>query len=75
MGSVIKNLLASTEVGRSPGWGRSPGEGSGNSVQYSCPGNPIQRDGISQARSLVGYSTEEDWWTTVHEVAKEWDTT
>ena len=58
MGSVIKNLLANTEDGGSvPGWGRS-GEGSGNSFQYSCLGNPIQRDGISQARSLVDYSTE-----------------
>ena len=57
MGSVIKNLLANTEDGGSvPGWGRSPGEGSGNSFQYSCLGNAIQRDGISQAIS---------WWTIV----------
>ena len=23
-----------------PGWGRSPGEGNGNPLQYSCPENP-----------------------------------
>jgi len=26
-----------------PGWGRSPGEGNGNQLQYSCLGNPIDR--------------------------------
>ena len=24
-----------------PGWGRYPGEGNGNPLQYSCPGNPM----------------------------------
>ena len=32
-----------------PGWGRSPGEGNGNPLQYSCLGNPMER-------GLVGYS-------------------
>ena len=26
-----------------PGWGRSPGEGKDNSLQYSCPGNPMDK--------------------------------
>ena len=26
-----------------PGWGRSPGEGHGNSLQYSCLENPSDR--------------------------------
>ena len=26
-----------------PGWGRSPGEGNGNPLQYSCLGNPMDR--------------------------------
>ena len=43
-----------------PGWGRSPGEGNGNSLQYSCLGNPMD------IRA---------WWAAVHEVAKELDTT
>ena len=35
--------------------GRSPGEGNGNSLQYSCTENPIDRGA---------------WWAIVHEVAK-----
>ena len=38
-----------------PGSGRSPGEGNGNSLQYSCLENPM--DGGA-------------WWATVHRVAK-----
>ena len=34
-----------------PGLGRSPGEGNGNTLQYSCLGNPMDR---------------EAWWSTVH---------
>ena len=26
-----------------PGWGRSPGKGNGNPLQYSCLGNPMDR--------------------------------
>ena len=37
------------------GSGRSPGEGHGNPLQYSCLENPMDRGG---------------WWATVHEVAK-----
>ena len=29
------------DPGSVPGWGRSPGEGNGNPLQYSCLGNPI----------------------------------
>ena len=39
------------------GLGRSPGEGNGNPVQYSCLENPIDR---------------EDRQATVPEVAKNW---
>jgi len=31
------------DVGLIPGSGRSPGEGSGNTLQYSCLGNPMDR--------------------------------
>ena len=31
------------DMGSIPGWGRSPGEGNGNPLQYSCLGNPINR--------------------------------
>ena len=42
--SVVKNLPASAGGVRSiPGSGRSPGEGSGNPLQYSCLENPTDR--------------------------------
>jgi len=43
------------ELGLIPGLGRSPGEGSGNPLQYSCLENPMYRGA---------------WWTTVHGVAE-----
>ena len=30
-------------VGSTPGLGKSPGEGHGNSLQYSCLENPMER--------------------------------
>ena len=57
--TVVKNLPAHAGDGRDsgliPGEGRSPGKGNGNSLQYSCLGNPMDR---------------EAWWATVHGVAK-----
>ena len=51
--SVVKNLLANAgatkDAGSISGWGRTPGEGNGNPLQYSCLGNPMER-------SLAGYS-------------------
>ena len=38
-----------------PGSGRSPGEGNGNPLQYSCLENPMDRGA---------------WWATVHSVAE-----
>ena len=43
------------DLGSIPGSGRSPGEGNGNPLQYSCLENPI--DGRA-------------WWATVHGVSK-----
>ena len=41
---MVKNLPANAQdVGSIPGWGRSPGGGNGNSLWYSCLGNPIDR--------------------------------
>ena len=43
-GSVVKNLPAKArDMGSIPGSGRSPGEGNGNPLQYSCLGNPMDR--------------------------------
>ena len=47
------------DPGSIPASGRYPGEGSGNSVQYSCLGNPMD---------------SEAWWAVVHGVAKASDT-
>ena len=56
--SVAKNPPANTGIVDSiPGLGRSPGEGNGNSLQYSCLGNPMDRGA---------------WWATVHGVMKTW---
>ena len=38
------------DAGSVPGWGRSPGEGNGNPLQYSCLETPHGQ------KSLVGYS-------------------
>ena len=43
--------------GSIPGLGRSPGEGNGNPLQYSCLENPMDRGA---------------WWATVHGVTKSW---
>ena len=40
-----------------PGSGRSPGEGNGNPLQYSCLENPVDRGA---------------WWAVVHGVAESW---
>ena len=48
---MVKNPPANTgDMGSIPGLGRSPGEGDGNPLQYSCLENPCGQ------RSLVGYS-------------------
>ena len=50
-GSVVKNPpVYAGDEGSTPGSGRSPGEGNGNPLQYSCPGNPKKQ------RSLEGYT-------------------
>ena len=43
------------DPGSIPGSGRSPGEGNGNPLQYSCLENPMDRGA---------------WWATIHGVAK-----
>ena len=48
------------DLGSIPGSGRSPREGNGNPLQYSCLENPMDRG------SLVGYSPQG---------RKEWDMT
>ena len=55
-GSEVKTSACNAgDLGSIPGLGRSPGEGNGSSLQYSCLENPM--DGGA-------------WWATVHGVAK-----
>ena len=51
----LKGKASACNVGWIPESGRSPGEGNGNLLQYSCLENPMDGEG---------------WWATVHEVAK-----
>ena len=44
-GSVVKNPPANAgDAGLVPEAGISPGEGNGNPLQYSCLGNPMDRE-------------------------------
>ena len=61
---MVKNPSANAGVvrdaGSIPGLGRSPGDGHGNPLQYSCLRNPMDRGA---------------WRAMVHRVARSWDTT
>ena len=60
-GSVVKNPPANAgDMGSIPACRRSPGEGNGNLLQYSCLGNPTDRGAE---------------WATVHGIAEESDVT
>ena len=50
-----ESACSAGDVGSIPGSGRSPGEGTGNPLWYSCLGNPMDRGA---------------WWAIVHAVAR-----
>ena len=58
---MVKNPPADTGdvrgMGLIPGLGRSSGEGNGNTLQYSCLENPMDRRDYT-------------WWAIIHRVAK-----
>ena len=57
-GSEVKNFPANAgEAGSIPGSGKSPGEEKDNPLQYSCLGNPKDR---------------EAWQAMLHGVTKSW---
>ena len=60
-GTKVKNLVSSTvdvrDAGLIPVLGRSPWEGHGSPLQYSCLENPMDRRA---------------WWATVHRVRRDW---
>ena len=58
---MVKNQPANIgDTGSISGSGRSPGEGNGNPLQYSCLENPMDRGA---------------WWAAVHRVTKKSDRT
>ena len=58
---AVKNMPANAgdlrDTGSIPGLGKSLVGGHGNPLQYSCPGNPMDR---------------RVWRSTVHSIAKSW---
>ena len=54
---VSAKVLYAGDMGSIPGSRRSPGEGNGNPLQYSCLENPMDRGA---------------WWATVHRVTRSW---
>ena len=59
MAQTVKNLPDNAgdagDMGSIPGSGRSPGEGNGYPLQFSCLKNSIERGA---------------WWATVHGITK-----
>ena len=55
MAQRVKILPTQADLGSIPGPGRSPGEGNGNPLQYSCLENPMDGGAL---------------WATVHGVTK-----
>ena len=55
MTQTVESACSAGDLGLMPGLGRSPGDGNGNPLQYSCLENPM--DGGA-------------WQATVHGVAK-----
>ena len=56
--SSKESICSAANTGLIPESGRSPGEGNGNPLQYSCLGNPMDRGA---------------WRATVHGITKESD--
>ena len=51
------------ETGLNPGLGRSPGEGNGNPLQYSCLENFMDKGAWQATVSLQGCKEVDDWAT------------
>ena len=66
---VVKNPAANAgderDAGSNPGLGRSPGEGNGNLLQYSCLENLVDR-GAWQAMGLQRVGQDWSEWAHMH---------
>ena len=65
MALVVKNAPANAGDVRTTGLilslGRSPGEGNGNPLQYSCPENPMDRGAWEAVQSMGSQRVGHDW--------------
>ena len=59
-GSAVENCLPVQKTGSIPGSGRSPGEGNGYTLQYSCLENSMDREarwatvyGVTKSQTLL----------------------
>ena len=62
----LKSAIAG-DVGSIPGLGKSPGVGNGNPLQYSCMGNPMDREtwlaivrGVTKSPTRLSTHSHED---------------
>ena len=68
----VKNLACNSgDLSSVPEWGRSPGEGNGNPLQYSCQGNSVDRGGW---RAMVHGAANSQTWLSdwAHTKAINW---
>ena len=76
---VVKNVPANAgdtrDMGSISGSGRSPGEGCGNPLQYSCLENPMDRGAQWAAVRGVAESdtTEVTWHTQSRHAGRVWE--
>ena len=64
-GSEVKASACNAgDLSSIPGSGRSPGEENGNSLQYSCLENSMDKE-PGEIQSVRGV-----WWVTVHGIAE-----
>ena len=70
----FSKLLIKWHLGSIPGLERSPGEGNGNPLQYSCLENPMDRGEPGGLQSMGSQRVGQDWATFTHSATIKWHT-
>ena len=72
-----ESACSAGDLGSIPGSGRSPGEGNGNPLQYSCLESPMDRGawwatvhGVAESRTRLSDETTTTWCKIVRRVVK-----
>ena len=60
-----ESACSAGDAGSIPGSGRSPGEGNGNPLQYSCLGNPMEEEPVG-LKSMGSQRLGQDYTTNTH---------